>query len=122
MDTQAEERDQSEQTALHTAPQHDSKGTTPSSNGARSLAEQYLDDLRALRRQQPPGGLRIFNPDETSEERDERIRLARTWLASLDDITEEDGDEEGDLWESVLKAVQRPRLEFHGTDSEAIES
>jgi alkanesulfonate monooxygenase SsuD/methylene tetrahydromethanopterin reductase-like flavin-dependent oxidoreductase (luciferase family) len=44
---------------------------------------EYLEALRAMRRAEPKGGRRIFNPDETPEEAEERIRENLAGLDSL---------------------------------------
>jgi hypothetical protein len=76
---------------------------------------RYLEMLRAARAA-PEGGVRHFNPDETPEEADERIRRARAWLASLDECDEGDGTDEEALWDEVMEALKRPTLEFHAID------
>jgi hypothetical protein len=90
------------------------KASPSLTNGAhggrdRSLAAWYLEELRAARRLQPPGGLRIFNPDETPEERDVRIREALAGLKRLQAFAAAGTEEDGRVWDEVMKAVERSR-------------
>jgi hypothetical protein len=84
-----------------------------------SEGAQYLEELRALRRAQAPGGPRIFNPDETPEEARQRIREALTGLAALHECKSEEDDDEGKIWDEVIEAVAKSRSGFSEIDSEA---
>src|SRR4051812_16469388 len=88
METRADKVAQDEGTAPVAAPVRGSVRRTPQGGPTTADGARYLEDLRARRRAEPEGGLRIFNPDETPEERDERISRARAWLATLDDAAE----------------------------------
>ena len=86
---------------------------TPSGGPTTSDGARYLEALRARRRAEPSGGLRIFNPDETPVEREERIREQLAGLAALAERSDEESNESPELWDQVMETVERPRLEFH---------
>ena len=125
MDTQAENqneqgpRDQAEASSL-TPGSSQTNGT--SGNGHRDLAAWYLEDLRAMRRAQPPGGLRIFNPDETAEEREVRIRETLAGLKAMQEFAAAGTEEDGRVWDEVMKAVERSRSGTAGPDPDAQDS
>src|SRR5687767_3295014 len=105
MDTHADERN-----GQASEDQVEASGANGASrNGHRDLAAWYLEDLRALRRVQPPGGPRIFNPDETPEEREVRIREALVGLEALRELAAQGTEEDGRIWDEVMKAVERSR-------------
>jgi hypothetical protein len=125
MDTQADkqaERMSEDQTQASSA-----KAAPPGTNGAsghgdRNLAAWYLEDLRALRRVQPPGGPRIFNPDETPEEREIRIRKTLSGLKALQEFAAAGTEEDGRVWDEIMEAVQRSRSGLSDADPDAHDS
>jgi hypothetical protein len=119
MDTQADKQtermpeDQAEVSNAESAPP-ETNGV--SVNGYPDLATWYLEELRAMRRAQPPGGLRIFNPDETPEEREVRIRETLAGLRAMQEFAAEGTEEDGRVWDEVMKAVERSRSGSSGPD------
>jgi hypothetical protein len=72
---------------------HGSVRRTPTGGPTTADGARYLEELRAQWRSRPKGGLRLFNPDETPAERDERIREAQALLESLRSTTPDEGRE-----------------------------
>jgi hypothetical protein len=89
---------------------------TPTGGPTTDDGARYLEELRTQWRARSKDGPRIFNPDETPEERDERIREALAGLAALAECDDDASDEAPEIWDEVMQAVERPRLEFHEID------
>jgi hypothetical protein len=109
MDTRAEQTDPAEQASPPGAPDNGAARRVNRARPITSLAARYLEDLRARRRVEPQGGLRIFNPDETPEERDQRIREALAGLDSLLAATDEEAEEQRETWEALKAALHQGR-------------
>jgi hypothetical protein len=121
MEMRADDRDLARDTPERQSGSAGSRNGRPAGPTTREGA-QYLEELRALRRAQPPGGLRIFNPDETPEEAAVRIREVLDGLAALNDDRSEDAEEEGKIWDEVMEAVAKSRSGGGEHDSEALDS
>jgi hypothetical protein len=91
-------------------------------SGPSDLALQYMEALRARRRIEPPGGLRIFNPDETPEQREVRIRETLAGLAAMRALAASGTEEDGRIWDEVMKAVERSRSGLPDVDSDLPDS
>jgi hypothetical protein len=91
-------------------------------SGSQDLALQYMEALRERRRIEPPGGLRIFNPDETPQERDVRIKEQLAGLEALREKAAALTEDEARIWDEVLRAVRRSRSGHAGGDDVALDS
>lgn len=116
METHANEVTQAGSASPSQTPTNGSIRHTPTGGPTTRDGAEYLQDLRAMRRAEPKGGRRIFNPDETPEEAEERIREALAGLQALSEMKDDEPDEAPEIWDQVMEAVKRPRLQLHDVD------
>ena len=106
-----------------TAPPEDpANGTvrrTPTGGPTTADGARYLEELRAQWRARPKDGPRLFNPDETPEEREERIRETLVGLELLQERAEKATGDDRITWERVMTSVAQSRSRQHTDDSAA---
>jgi hypothetical protein len=113
MDIHMGETPQVGQTSVSNTTVNGAVRRTPTGGPTTSDGAAYLEYLRAQRRAEPSGGLRLFNPDETPEEAETRIRETLAGLAALSEIGDDEPGEAPEIWDRVMEAIERPRLQFH---------
>jgi len=109
-------------TALPGRPANGASRRTPTGGPTTADGARYLEELRAQWRARQKDGPRIFNPDETTEERDERVREALAGLAALAAGSDGGSDEPPEIWDEVMESIKRPRLEFREVDLDNLDS
>jgi len=116
MDTRADGIEHEQYLSQRDAPVN---GASQRTNGPRpttSEGARYLEELRASWRAQIPHGVRLFNPDETPKEAEQRIRETLAGLTALSEVGDDEPDEPTEMWDQVMDAIKRPRLQFHDVD------
>lgn len=121
METQADKVTQAESASPSQTPTNGFVRRTPTGGPTTKDGAEYLEALRAMRRAEPKGGRRIFNPDETPEEAKERIREALAGLQALSEMKDDEPDEAPEIWDQVMEGAKRPRLQLHDVDLDTSE-
>jgi hypothetical protein len=116
MESRADESRRDVGTSKRSAVTSGSVRRTPTGGPTTDDGARYLEELRTQWRSRPDDGPRLFNPDETPAERDERIRGALAGLAALAEAGDEVPDESPEVWDQVMKAIEGPRVELREID------
>lgn len=79
----------------------------------------FLESLRARRQMDPVYGTHTFNPDETSEERDERIQRQLAGLRRFEELSAQMTEEEQQVWSDVFESLARSRRGHDSVDEQS---
>ena len=79
----------------------------------------FLESLRARRQLDHLSGTHTFSPDETAEQRDERITRQLAGLRRLEEMSAQMTEEEQQIWADTFESIAQSRRKHDSVNEES---